>query len=52
LAESGAPCVFVTGHGNGVFPPAYRRAIVVGKPYQPEHLLGVLAGVLKARPSA
>jgi CheY-like chemotaxis protein len=49
LALLGVPYAFVTGHGVGGLAPAYRKALVLSKPFMPEDLQKIIARMLEPR---
>ena len=46
LARYGVPFVFVSGYDRDHLPDRHRAAALVGKPYQPTHLVQTLIGTL------
>jgi DNA-binding response OmpR family regulator len=48
LEERRIPFCFVTGYADYILPPPLARSTIVGKPYRPSKLLGILAQLLEA----
>ena len=46
LTRKGIPFAFATGHGPEALPAAFREAPVIGKPFDPEQVLAVLAALV------
>ena len=47
LPDAGIPFVFATGQSIATEPPEWSAATWISKPYEPEELVRVLAGMLK-----
>ena len=46
LTRKGIPFAFATGHGPEALPKAFREAPLLAKPFDPEQVLSVLAGLV------
>lgn len=46
LTRKGIPFAFATGHGRDALPAAFREAPLIGKPFEPEQVLAVLADLV------
>jgi PAS domain S-box-containing protein len=46
LTRKGIPFAFATGHGPEAMPAAFREVPVIGKPFDPEQVLAVLAALM------
>jgi CheY-like chemotaxis protein len=49
LTLRGVPYAFVTGHGVDGLAPAYRRSLVLSKPFMPEDLQKMIARLLEQK---
>jgi PAS domain S-box-containing protein len=49
LVRKGIPFAFASGHGAEALPPAFRDAPILGKPFEPEQVLAVLAALVADR---
>jgi len=51
LTRKGIPFAFATGHGREALPAAFRDAPLLGKPFEPEQVLAVLAALVGRAPA-